>query len=278
MASSNEELKNKIALANKSIVPLNFENQVKQWYIANKKKVLAWTGSEKKAALFIASAFSECNRIPKLLECTQQSFLTCLVYSMGTNLLPGPMQQCCFLPFSNKGKMEAVFVPMYQGLVTLAYNSGFVTNIWGHVVYEADVESGAFVFNQATNELKHDFNWTPRKERGVRVGAYSAIKNIHNEVKYELLTAEQVLSVKNRSKAAKSSFSPWNSEYDDDIDQMWIKTAFRRNVKWIKKDADSESSKLGRALQLDYQADVDSEPPIELLADEIEEVTEKLLT
>lgn len=258
MAQSNAALSTKLAAAGAPMVPAAFESNVKHWYAQNRKRILALVGgTEDRAALFIASAFAQVNRLPELLNCTPESFFQCLIFSMGTNLLPGPMQECVFIPFKESDKdgggsrQIATFVPMYQGLVKLVYNSGFVTRIGGHIVWEAD----AFEYDPAEEKIYHRPFIGAETDRGKRIGAYTTIKNRFGEVQPTFRSADFIEGIKGRSRGARSSFSPWNSRYDSDVDAMWLKTVFRQGIKWIPKAAKAEALQLGRALELDNQAD-----------------------
>lgn len=270
MANSNQQLSTKLSSAGAAMVPNAFEHQVKSWYASNRKRIIALAGgSEDTAALFIASAFAQVNKIPELINCTPQSFAQCMIFSIGTNLLPGPTNECYFIPFGQ----EATFIPSYQGLVKLVYNSGFVTRIGGHVVWEAD----QFEYDPANEQIFHRPFMGPEKDRGKRIAAYITIKNRYGEMQPTVKYAEFINSIKSRSRGSKSKFSPWNSEYPSDVDAMWLKTVFKQAVKWLPKSSKSEAVQLGRAIELDNSADIGEAIAVDLLNDEISAVKEKIL-
>jgi recombination protein RecT len=270
MANSNKALSAKVAAAGSAMVPSGFEHNIKGWYAANRKRILALVGGqEDRAALFIASAFAQVNKIPQLLECKPETFYQCLIYSMGTNLLPGPTAECYYIPYGR----DATFIPGYQGLVKLAYNGGFVTRITGHVVWEAD----EFDYNPATEEIMHRPFRGPQKERGQRIAAYVNIKNRFGENQPMVKYAEFIEGIKARSRGAKSKFSPWNSQYPSDIDAMWLKTVFKQAAKWIPKSATPSAVHLGRAIELDNQSDTGDSIAVDLLSDELQSVKEDIM-
>jgi len=270
MADSTKALSTKLATAGAPMVPAAFESNVKNWYKVNRRRILAMVGGqEDRVALYIASAFAQVNRIPKLLECSPESFFECLIYSMGTSLLPGPMQECVFVPFAGK----ATFVPMYQGLVKLAYNSGFVTRVAGHVVWEAD----KFEYDPAEEKIYHRIAECPEKDRGQRIAAYTTIKNRFGEILPMVKSAEFIQSIKNRSKAAKSSDSPWNSPHPSDVDAMWLKTCFKQAAKWVPKSSSPVGLQLGRALELDNLADTEEAITSPLLGDDIDRIKQDVI-
>jgi len=255
MATSNAELASKLNNAGAQLVPSGFRNDIAAWYQTNKRTLLSMTGGdEQRAALFISAAFSQINKIPELMNCDRNSLYQCIVYSMGMNLLPGPMAECYYLPFKNKrtGKKEATFVPSYFGLVKLAYNSGFVTKIHGHVVYERD----EFDYDPVEDRPVHRKFKGAHADRGKRTHVYTAIKNIYRETQFMVMDAESVENIKKRSPAASSKASPWNSEHDSDVEAMWLKTCFRRGVKWIVKESKSNPLALGKALEIDDKSEV----------------------
>lgn len=274
MAQGNKELSAKLNKAGAAMVPAAFESNVKSFYAQNRKRILALVGGdEQRAALYIASAFAECNKLPELLNCTPESFYHCLILSMGTSLLPGPMAECHFIPFKNNNKTEATFIPGYQGLVKLAYNSGFVRRISGHIVWEAD----EFEYNPATEEIYHRPFQGPEKDRGKRIGAYVVIKNRFGEPIPTYKTAEFIEGIKARSRGAKSSFSPWNSKYPSDVDAMWLKTVFKQAAKWIPKASNQSGLLLGRAIEVDNSADTGEPLAASLLSDDVKAIEHDIM-
>lgn len=272
MASDNKQLASNISKANKAMVPAAFEHDVKQWFAANQKTLKAMAGGDiRKAALHMAATFSQVNKIPQLLECKPETLQQCIIYSITMGLLPGIMNECYFLPFRNKGQMEATFIPGYQGLVKLAYNSGFVTRVTAHVVWSAD----DFDYDPAEEKIYHRPFRGLEKDRGERIGAYCCIKNRFGEIQPTVKWAEFINGIKKRSKASGSSFSPWNSDHPSDVDAMWLKTVFKQAAKWIPKSSSPQGLALGRALHLDDMADT-GDQAANLLSDELADVNKML--
>lgn len=244
MAIDNAQLEKRVMSASgRALVPDGFRKDAGAWFVANEKTILGLVGTREEATLFFSAAFTMVNRIPKLLDCRRETFFNCLLHSMTTGLYPGPMQECVYIPF----KDEAVFVPMYQGLVRLIYNSGQVKNVRAHVIWEAD----EFDYQAGSVErIIHKPSFKSHAERGRRVGVYCVIENRFGGAHIEFLPAERVDGIRARSKAAKSSESPWNSSHPDDVDWMWKKSAIKQASKMIAK-----SRRLAIALDLDNQAD-----------------------
>lgn len=269
MSVDTKELSSRLAAQGAAMVPSGFEHEVKAWYAANRKRLIALVGGqEDRVALFIASAFAQVNKIPALLQVKPETFFQCVIHAMGTNLLPGPMQECVFVPFKN----ECTFIPMYQGLCKLAYNGGFATRISAHVVWEADV----FDYDPANETILHQPFRGPEKDRGKRVAAYATILNRYGVHQREVRFAEFIESIKSRSRAAKSEYSPWNSQFPSDIDAMWCKTVFRQAVKWVPKSASPVALQMARALELDNGADT-GEYTSALLSDDLLDVQKSVM-
>ena len=269
MSNNTKELATKLNKAGAAIVPAAFENNIKRWYGVNRKKIVALVGGkEDQAALYMAATFAMINKIPKLLECKPETLYQCILYSMGMGLLPGFMGECYFVPYGD----EAIFIPGYQGLVKLAYNSGFVTRITGHVVWEAD----EFDYNPATEEIYHKPFMGPEKDRGKRIAAYVCIKNRFGEIQPTVKSAEFIESIKKRSRGAQSKYSPWNSEYPSDVDAMWLKTVFKQAVKWIPKSSTPQGAALGKAIEIDNRADTGDVQTREILPEDVLEVKKQL--
>lgn len=268
MSNSTKQLSSKLAAAGSNMVPMAFENNIKNWYGQNRKKLVALChGKEDQAALYIAAAFAQVNKVPALLECKPDTLYQCIIYSMGCGLLPGLMNECYFIPYGS----DATFIPGYQGLVKLAYNSGFVTRVTGHVIWEAD----EFEYNPATEDVYHRPARCQEAHRGKRVGAYVVIKNRYGELQPMVKYAEFIQSIQKRSRGAKSKFSPWNSDYPSDVDAMWLKTVFKQAAKWIPKHSTPQGLQLGKAIELDNRAD-SGEVTATILPDELAAVKETL--
>jgi recombinational DNA repair protein RecT len=107
----------------------------------------------------------------------------------------------------------------YKGLVTLALRNGaesvFADKVCEFDTFDAYVENG-------DKKLNHRPNWA--KERGTAVCYYSVCKR-NGEVDWEVMTVEEVESIRDRSKAAKSG--PWVTDFDE----MAKKTVLRRMSK-----------------------------------------------
>lgn len=231
------------------LVPLAFEAQCKQFFSENMKKMVSLSGNEEDAKSIFLAAMNSASRSQFMLEAIAKDFpgfARCIITSCELRLWPGPMQECAYVPMLNKqtGIKEFQFWPMYQGLVKLAYQGGFVKSVDTNVVYEND----EFDFELGTKKfLRFKPLLADRSARGLRKCAYSCIQTIHGEYQIAVVPMSFIESIRMKSPAAKSSFSPWNSD-DDNYDAMANKTVFKQACKWIPK-----SIHIARALEVEAE-------------------------
>lgn len=187
------------------------------------------------------------SRQPKLYYCTPASFLQCLVKSAEIGLdCGGATGQAYLVPFKN-GQLtksagydvyDCTFIPGYQGLTELVYRAKAVNYVDAQVVYEKDF----FKFSLGT-EPSIQFIPNMDGDRGEIKCAYAVIRLKDSTYpKIEIMTKDQLLNIKSRSKAA--TYGPWVS----DESEMMRKTVLRRALKYVPKTPQIE-----QALELDNQ-------------------------
>jgi recombination protein RecT len=245
MAKDNTTLATTIQQSGGIMTPTAFSGQCGAWFKANGKRMGNLWGSEDAARRALLVAMQTVNANPYLLKCSIDSFFECLLTASELRLLPGPMQECAFVPFAGKAK----FVPMYQGLVKLCYNSGVVKSLTANVVYDAD----DFDFLLGSEQyLKHKPFLGPRSERGERMCVYSCIRTVWGDSQIVVLPISFIEGIKARSAGAKRSDSPWSNGNPDDYDAMAKKTALKQALKFVPK-----STELARAIAADDADSVD---------------------
>jgi len=225
--TSNSQIADRLTYQGASENTVVFEDQVKKWFGANMKRMIGLCGSEQDAKRMLLAALNAVSKVPTLMECSFDSFARCLLTSAEYRLYPGAMQECAYLPF----KGVATFVIMYPGLCQLLYRSGMIKDIEAEVVHSRDF----FDFTRGSNrKLVFEPYDGDEVDRGERIGVYCIIRNTFGGEHIKYLTAREVMGLKARSQAAKSSFSPWNSEHPLDVDWMWMKSALKQN-KFVPK-------------------------------------------
>jgi recombination protein RecT len=249
MSRDNAELASKVADRTGKLTPLAIQEKLGKWKDQHAEKLVALAGSKDAADKVFVICLNTVGKNPDLLECTFESIASCILQSFQLNLFPGPFQECGYVPLRNgkTGRREANFWPQYQGLVKLMRNAGN-KSVVARVVFENDF----FDYHEGAKPPVYCPAVVMGKKRGKPLFVYSAICTAQDMWQVEVLDPDQIETVKNRSKGAKSSDSPWNSKYEDDVYAMWAKTALKRVGKWCTK-----SPELATAIDLDNEVDGD---------------------
>lgn len=162
------------------------------------------------------------SQTPKLAECTADSVLFGVMKAAQLGLEPGVLGGCYLVPFSNKGTMEAVFIPGYRGLIDLARRSGQIESIEAHVVFEKD----RFLCHYGLDpKLEHEPFWG--EEPGGIMAVYAIAKLKDGGKQLEVMTKAQIDRIRARSKSGSSG--PWVTDYPE----MARKTVVRRLCKYL---------------------------------------------
>lgn len=144
------------------------------------------------------------------------------------------------------GRMKkniAQFRPRYKGLMKLALQAGEVLKIESRLVYEKDmfeVEEGI----EPRIIHKHGLS-----DRGEKIGAYCVWKLKNGESQFEIMSKEDILSIRNRSSSKTKEgtiVGPWKT----DEAEMWRKTVVRRASKYMPLSTEAQ-----RAVMVDNQAE-----------------------
>lgn len=177
---------------------------------------------------------------PKLAQCTQESFCSCVLTCSQVGLPPDG-RRAHLIPFENKKKgiTECTVIFDYKGLSELVYNAGVVSYLHSDVVREGDL------FSYSKGVLKEHVPWFLRRdaERPEEAGAVYAVYSLANMKdggeKCEVLAASEVISIRDNSqgwrafKAGYAQQSPWDPKNPVSEQEMFKKTAFRRLSKWL---------------------------------------------
>lgn len=165
---------------------------------------------------FTRVAITALTRTPKLLDCTPESMMRCLLDLSAAGLEPDG-RRAHLIPY---GK-EATLVIDYKGLVELAMRSGNVASIHADKVCKGDdfrVDRGTIT--------KHEVNYL--EPRGDAYAYYCLIRFKDGGEKSEVMTKDEVDAIRKRSRSGNAG--PWVSDYDE----MAKKTVFKRASKWIQ--------------------------------------------
>jgi recombination protein RecT len=183
---------------------------------------------------------------PKLLNCKRPTLYKAMLDAAHYGLLPGT-DEAAIIPYGD----EAVFVPQYQGLVKLFYNTGEVDGVEAHLIYREDEwgleygDRGGFyhrprLFDGEGNPLPRGDETNP----AVLAYCYVRFKS-GGRSGVEFLTRQQAIAIRDeysRSyQMAERSFNGRpprrDSRWHLDFDKMWLKSCVRQAAKWIPKSA-----------------------------------------
>jgi recombination protein RecT len=161
-------------------------------------------------------AITEIRTNPKLLECSLVSLAGAVMKSAQLGLQLGLLGHCYLVPY----KDEATFILGYKGMIELARRSGNIKEVYSVAVYEKDEFEVEYGLNRT---IKH----VPQYEdRGAFKGAYAVAHFTNGGYHFEYLPKVEIEKRKSRSKAAGSSFSPWNTDYEEMAKKTVIRHIF----------------------------------------------------
>jgi phage RecT family recombinase len=192
---------------------------------------------------------------PQLQKATQESLLSAVysVASVGLSLNPVKKEAYLVTRWNSRTRQtEAKLEPSYQGLIKLVTDTGSVTNIYAHLVYEGDV----FEVNLGTEtSVKHQPQFKSKKIQ--LAYAVAVLPNGGKQV--EVMPLDEIHEIRERSE----SFKAYRDKkikscvWTTDEGEMCRKTVLRRIVKYLPKSAQWE--KVAEAVKLD-EADYIASP------------------
>lgn len=165
-------------------------------------------------------ALTALRRVPKLRECTPESFFKCMMDLSSWGLEPDG-RRAHLIPY---GK-ECSLVIDYKGIVELAMRSGKIARIHADVICEND----EFVYDRG-EVVKHIVDI--KQPRGEVMAVYCLVTFKDGAEKAEVMTRDDVDAVRKRSRAGNSG--PWQTDWNE----MAKKTVFRRASKWLPLTAE----------------------------------------
>lgn len=239
----------------------------------NLKSIMAALPSHMKPERLARIVMTTVQKNPKLLECTQESFLGCVLSCAALGLEPdGLMGQAYLVPFreGRTGKTICTLIPGYKGLIKLARQSGEVSTIDAHEVRIGD----AFDYRYGSEPfLRHqpaecpiidvptgkgdetvkapDRNWRP----GEITHFYAITKLRDGTVQFVVMRRWEVDEIRDGSQNYQASKKAgFDSAWDTDYPEMGKKTAIRRLSKMIPASVEKDNL-LQKAVAIDERAD-----------------------
>lgn len=176
---------------------------------------------------FCRIAITALTRTPKLVECTQESLMKCLLDLSAFGLEPDG-RRAHLIPY----KDQCTLVIDWKGLAELAMRSGVIAKLHTDVVCENDI----FTYDMG-EVTQHTIDF--RKPRGDMYAVYAMAQTKTGERFFSVLHKDEVNAIMERSQGYKAAIQykkshPWLTDYNE----MAKKTAFRRLSKMLPLSAE----------------------------------------
>jgi recombination protein RecT len=177
---------------------------------------------------FLRVAMTALTRTPKLMACTRESFMECLLTLSAFGIEPDG-RRAHLIPYGDK----CTLVVDWKGLAELVMRSGIIAKLHADLVCENDVfeyDLGAII--------AHKIDW--RKDRGEPYAAYAMAETKDGAKFVQVMTKAEIEKIRDNSQGYKGALkynktdSPWMTAPGE----MWKKTCFRRLSKWLPLSAE----------------------------------------
>jgi recombination protein RecT len=211
--------------------PVTIREQISDEYF--KQQIAVALPKHMTADRFVRVALTALLKTPKLLDCTKESVIECMLNCSALGLEPDG-RRAHLIPYGNK----CTLIVDYKGIVELAKRSGDVAGVFAQTVCDKDD------FSWENGEVTHRIDW--RQDRGAVYAVYATITFKDGSKQTDVMTRSEVEAIRQRSRAG--SAGPWVTDWNE----MAKKTVFRRASKWItlspevadalEKDGDNFSS------------------------------------
>lgn len=187
----------------------------------------------------------------RLLKADRQTLFSACQKAAGDGLLLDGREATLVMFHDKKKNTDIVaYMPMVQGLVKLARNSGEITNLIAEVVFEKDT------FNYSPGldvQPFHGPDWFG--ERGQPIGAYAVVTTSDDQKIVSILPKNRIIAIGKGGQNADQYVPGKGAHYQE----WWKKTVIKNVLKYSPK-----SSHLESAMQADNQTiDPDKIPPVE---------------
>lgn len=160
-------------------------------------------------------ALTAVTKTPKLLSCTQESVMACLLDCAAMGIEPDG-RRAHLIPYGSK----CTLIVDYKGIAELVMRSGVVSHIHASLVCEND----EFDENMG-RVITHRIN--RRDVRGDIYAVYSHVVMKDGTESFEVMSKDEVDAIRARSKTGNNG--PWVTDYGE----MAKKTVFKRHSKWL---------------------------------------------
>jgi len=141
-----------------------------------------------------------------------------------------------------KWEAQAKYIPMVQGLMKMARNSGEISTIAAVLVHEND----SFRYNPGEDDKPvHPVDWF--SDRGAPIGAYCVATLKDGGTIVEVMNKAQILKIASATKNGKQ----YDPEKGDSWGEWWRKCVIRRISKYMPRSTDKEGGDFFEAVRRD---------------------------
>ena len=194
-----------------------------------------------RADRFIRLFYSAMMQTEKLLECTKQSLLSCMIQAAQIGIEP-VFGKAALIPYGKEVQLQL----MYKGLMEVARRFADIV-ITGHVVYEVD----EFDIEWGDNEkLHHKPKFGPDREKSAKIGAYDIWKVGDVIRSRRFMTTQEIIYIRDtysKAWAQKGKTSVWGKHEND----MFLKTVIKGHCK-----LEPQCIEMERAVTLDDRVEL----------------------
>ncbi len=197
-----------------------------------------YNGNRDEAHRFMTAAIQYVRKVPKLLDCSQESLIMAFVQSAQFRFMPsGASGEAYVIPYGR----EAKFQIGYQGIVTLLYRTNKISAIASNIIFENDV----FEYEEGLNAKLIHKPAMFGKDKGKAIGVYTVAQMSDGAKSFKVMDEAAIMAIKNLSKAKATPDSPWNSDKDPEK-WMWRKTCLIQHSKLLPK-----TEEIRKAIEMD---------------------------
>lgn len=183
---------------------------------------------------FLKTVMVSLNQNPKLMSCTKDSILNCVMAAAQLGLEPGPLGHVYLIPYENRnaGTVVAQFQLGYKGLLEIVTRSGQIEVINAFPICEKDKVVSELGFNERLEITQ------ATGDRGPVVAYVAYAKTKSGGKVYKIMTkAEVEKHMKKYSKAYAQSGSAWTTSFDE----MATKTVLIQIMKYLPKSIELQN-------------------------------------
>ncbi len=168
---------------------------------------------------------------PALAECSTLSVLDCLMTCARLGLEPNEPGGVWLVPF------KGVCTPIidYRGGIDVCRRSGQIAAVHADIRYEKD--EWLYAIDTTGNNLVNLRHKPAEGDRGKLLGAYFVAKLDTGQCQAAYLTEQQIDQFRARSRADRSGFSPWKTDWN----AMAMKTAVRRGINLLPRTPETQA-------------------------------------